>query len=367
MFRVSTADHVSRHRPAVWNNGPAGRAGDAAMALIGALASFALRLTRAETSVFLLVVMFSNGGNYGLPVVSFAFGEEALSYGTVFFLTGSVLTNTVGAFLAAAGKRSLRMALMSVLRMPALYGIAAAILTLSSGAAVPTPLMRPITMMSDAALPLMILVLGMQLERAVAPSRPALVAVAVGISLVSAHSWARTHVFIGVWTRTASRGRARIDAGRHRTTILASNRLLSGFVTCGFPSTLPQPATLTPLLLISVTNRRPARVTRRVRHGRLRKPRTTNGKRGEIWAFPDPLCCHHRPHRLTHRFGQTASSIRLRRLPRHRSRLQSLRQQRRPSRLPRLPPCLRPRRNPLRRIRLSRKIRASSRCSFWCC
>ena len=54
--------------------------------------------------------MFSNGGNYGLPVVSFAFGEEALSYGTVFFLTGSVLTNTVGAFLAAAGRRSLRTA-----------------------------------------------------------------------------------------------------------------------------------------------------------------------------------------------------------------------------------------------------------------
>ena len=81
-----------------------------AMAAVGALLSLALRLSRAESSAFLLVVMFSNGGNYGLPVVSFAFGEEALSYGTVFFLTGSVLTNTVGAFLAAAGRRSLRTA-----------------------------------------------------------------------------------------------------------------------------------------------------------------------------------------------------------------------------------------------------------------
>jgi predicted permease len=39
-------------------------------------------------------------------------------------------------------------------------------------------------MMSDAALPMMILVLGMQLERASAPKRPLVVAVAVFVSLV---------------------------------------------------------------------------------------------------------------------------------------------------------------------------------------
>ena len=39
------------------------------MAATGALLSLALRLSRAESTVFLLVVMFSNGGNYGLPVV----------------------------------------------------------------------------------------------------------------------------------------------------------------------------------------------------------------------------------------------------------------------------------------------------------
>src|SRR5262245_62381289 len=87
------------------------------MAVAGALVSLALRLTRAESTVFLLVVMFSNGGNYGLPVVSFAFGDEALSYGTVFFLTGSVLTNTIGAFLAAAGRRSLGHAARNALRI----------------------------------------------------------------------------------------------------------------------------------------------------------------------------------------------------------------------------------------------------------
>ena len=157
-----------------------------AMAAIGALVALVLRLSRGETTALLLVVMFSNGGNYGLPVVSFAFGEQALAYGTVFFLTGSVLTNTVGAFVAASGRRSPRQALMSVVRMPALYGVAAAIATLAFDLRVPAAVFRPVTMLSDAALPLMILVLGMQLARATTPARPALVLIAVGVSLVVA-------------------------------------------------------------------------------------------------------------------------------------------------------------------------------------
>ena len=224
----------------------------AAMALLGGLVALALRLSRAESSVFLLVVMFSNGGNYGLPVVSFAFGEDALSYGTVFFLTGSVLTNTLGAFLAAAGRRSVRDALKSVLRMPAIYGIAAALLVLITGMTVPTPLLRPITMLSDAALPLMILVLGMQLERAVRPRRPGLVAAAVCVSLVAAPL-----IALGLTSLLNVSGPARQAVVvlssmpvAVATTILALEFDASpDFVTSAvFISTLLSPLTLTPLI-----------------------------------------------------------------------------------------------------------------------
>jgi predicted permease len=224
----------------------------ASMALVGLLASFALRLSRAEASAFLLVVMFSNGGNYGLPAVSFAFGDEALSYGTVFFLTGSVMTNTIGAFLAAAGRRSFAAALLSVLRIPALYGIAAAVLSLSMGVTLPTPLMRPITLLSDAALPMMILVLGMQLERAVTPRRPGVVAVAVTVSLVAAPM-----IALGLTSLLGVTGAARqavvVLASMPvavATTILAleydnSPDFVTGAV---FLSTLLSPLTLTPLI-----------------------------------------------------------------------------------------------------------------------
>jgi hypothetical protein len=222
------------------------------MAAVGALLSLALRLSRAESAVFLLVVMFSNGGNYGLPVVSFAFGEDALSYGTVFFLTGSVLTNTVGAFLAAAGRRSLRTAATSVLKMPAIYGMVAAGVVLATGIPVPTPLLRPITMLSDAALPLMILVLGMQLERASSPKRPALVAAAVCVSLLVAPL-----VALGLTSMFDVTGAARQAVVvlssmpvAVATTILAVEFDASpDFVTSAvFLSTLLSPITLTPLI-----------------------------------------------------------------------------------------------------------------------
>lgn len=223
-----------------------------AMAAAGVLLSLVFRLSRAESAVFLLVVMFSNGGNYGLPVVSFAFGEEALSYGTVFFLTGSVLTNTVGAFLAAAGRRSLRTAAASVLKMPAIYGIAAAMFVLATGIDMPTPLLRPITMLSDAALPLMILVLGMQLERAAKPPRPLLVAAAVCVSLLVAPL-----VALGLTSLLNISGAARQAVVvlssmpvAVATTILALEFDASpDFVTSAvFLSTILSPITLTPLI-----------------------------------------------------------------------------------------------------------------------
>jgi predicted permease len=222
------------------------------MAAAGALLSLALRLSRAESTVFLLVVMFSNGGNYGLPVVSFAFGEEALSYGTVFFLTGSVLTNTVGAFLAAAGRRSLRTAAASVLKMPAIYGMIAAGVVLGTGIPVPTPLLRPVTMLSDAALPLMILVLGMQLERASAPKRPALVAAAVCVSLLVAPLVALGLASIFGVTGAARQAVVVLSSMpvAVATTILAVEFDASpDFVTSAvFLSTLLSPITLTPLI-----------------------------------------------------------------------------------------------------------------------
>jgi predicted permease len=224
----------------------------ASMGILARVVAIPFRLSRSELSAFLLVVMFSNGGNYGLPVVLFAFGNEALSHATVYFVTSSILTYTVGVFLAAAGRRSVRQALIGITRIPAIYGVAAALIIIAVGATVPRSLMRPIGLLSDAALPTMVLVLGMQLERAKMPERPSIVGVAVVLSLIVAPL-----VALGMTSVLGLSGPSR-QAGvilasmpvAVVTTILALEfEIAPSFVTSAvFVSTLLSPLTLTPLI-----------------------------------------------------------------------------------------------------------------------
>jgi predicted permease len=65
--------------------------------LIGSL----LKLERTALVAILITTMFANTGNYGLPLVSFAFGEQALSYAGIYFITTTLLFYTFGVFLAS--------------------------------------------------------------------------------------------------------------------------------------------------------------------------------------------------------------------------------------------------------------------------
>ena len=155
----------------------------ASMGLAARLLAIPLRLDRQTLSSFLLVVMFSNSGNYALPVVLFAFGREALGYASVYFVTSAILVYTVGVFVAASGKPGIRRALLGVARVPAIYAVVAAATIMLMQVELPLAVMRPIGMLSDAALPIMLIVMGMQLERAVMPEQPLAVAIAVAMSL----------------------------------------------------------------------------------------------------------------------------------------------------------------------------------------
>jgi malate permease and related proteins len=150
------------------------------------LTSMPLRLDRATLSSFLLVAMFSNSGNYALPVVLFAFGKEALAFASVYFVTSAILIYTAGILVAGSGRSSIRTALVRLFKVPAVYAVAAAVVVLATGATVPAAIMRPIGLLADAAIPIMLLVLGMQFERATVPKHPAAVAAAVVLSLVVA-------------------------------------------------------------------------------------------------------------------------------------------------------------------------------------
>jgi len=220
--------------------------------LVARLLALALRLDRALASGFLIVVMFSNSGNYGLPVVLFAFGEPALAQASIYFVVNAVLTYTVGVFIASAGRRSALDALAGILRVPAVYGVAAAAIVTATGIQVPLAVMRPVELLSGAALAVMILVLGMQLERGGAPARPALVGTAVVLSLVVTPLLALAASQV-LGLQGAARQAAIVQSGMPSavlTTILALEfDVEPAFVTaCVTVSTLVSPVTVTLLI-----------------------------------------------------------------------------------------------------------------------
>jgi predicted permease len=168
----------------------------AAKGVIARVVAIPLALDRPTLAGFLLAVMFSNGGNYGLPATLFAFGQAALTHATVYFVTSAALSYTLGVFLARSGRRTVWQALAGIMKVPAVYGVLIAALLIAADITLPVGLMRPVKLLSDAALPMMMLILGMQLERAKSLEHPRAVAAAVVLVLLvsPAMAFAVAHV-----------------------------------------------------------------------------------------------------------------------------------------------------------------------------
>ena len=66
------------------------------------LLGLVMRVERPPMAGLAVVTMFGNAGNYGLPLVLFAFGEKALSLAIVYYVTGTVFVYTVGVLIASA-------------------------------------------------------------------------------------------------------------------------------------------------------------------------------------------------------------------------------------------------------------------------
>jgi malate permease and related proteins len=123
-----------------------------------------LKLERRIFMAVLLTAMFMNAGNYGLSVNLFAFGEEALAYASLFFVTAGLLTYTIGVVIASLGSSSLKQALGVAARLPTVYALIVAFIFLRTGWELPLPAARTVEIFSAASIPTMLLLLGLQLS-----------------------------------------------------------------------------------------------------------------------------------------------------------------------------------------------------------
>ncbi len=133
--------------------------------IIGLLTWGAARLMKLERRLLVAVLitsMFMNAGNYGLPVTLFAFGDTALSYASIFFVTNAILVYSVGVLIASSGSQGITQSLKGLFKLPATYSLILAILFINQGWQLPTMLNRTVTTLGDAAVPAMLVILGLQ-------------------------------------------------------------------------------------------------------------------------------------------------------------------------------------------------------------
>jgi predicted permease len=211
-----------------------------------------LRLERTQLTIVVITALFSNNGNYGLPLISFAFGQEALAYASIYFVTNCVLLYTVGVLIASLGHLSIKNALLGLLKVPAIYAILLAVVFIRTGWSLPAPIQKTVELTAGGAVPAMLILLGLELRKVVwthnvrALSIPVVCRLLVGpvIGLVLAALYGLNSTASKVGITQASMPTAVM------TTILANEfKLDASLVTAiVFVGTILSPLTLTPLL-----------------------------------------------------------------------------------------------------------------------
>ncbi len=124
-----------------------------------------LRLERSILTIVVLTTLFANNGNYGLPLISFAFGQEALAYASIFYVTNSLLLYTMGVLIASLGHLRLKEALLGLLKVPALYAIILAVIFMRTGWTLPAPIQKTVELAAGGAVPAMLILLGLELQK----------------------------------------------------------------------------------------------------------------------------------------------------------------------------------------------------------
>jgi len=127
------------------------------------LAAYLRGYNSSQTSSLILSSAFMNNGNFGAPVILFAYGQTAFQYSIVIMILHTILMSTVGLYFAAKGNFNVKESLYSVLKMPIMHALILGLVWQYFKLPMPENIYSAISMVGDASIPLIMLVLGMQL------------------------------------------------------------------------------------------------------------------------------------------------------------------------------------------------------------
>ncbi|MCB0210973.1 MAG: AEC family transporter [Anaerolineae bacterium] len=136
-----------------------------ACALLGFGIGWILKRPRQMISAYVLIAVFGNVGNFGLPLISFRLGEEAVFAATVYFLAIIVIAFVIGVAAANWNHKGSMKAALEVLKTPALLAMVPAFFFTSSSFEPPLFLTRITGLLGAAMIPTMLVTLGISMSQ----------------------------------------------------------------------------------------------------------------------------------------------------------------------------------------------------------
>ncbi len=112
----------------------------------------------------ILIAVFGNVGNFGLPLIEFRLGSDALVPATIYMLAIILVAFVIGVAAANWSKGGRVKAALAVLKTPAIIAILPAVLINWSGIELPLMVTRITGLLSVAMIPTMLIALGVQLS-----------------------------------------------------------------------------------------------------------------------------------------------------------------------------------------------------------
>ncbi|MCD7567974.1 AEC family transporter [Listeria monocytogenes] len=134
--------------------------------LLVSLISFLLGYNLQDRCALILASAFMNNGNYGTPVVLLVFGAVGLDIAVVLMVLQQLAMSTIEIYFAAKGSKDangMKTVMKRVVRMPIAYGALLGLALQLLHVSLPSALMTCVKLVGDAAIPTIMIVLGMQL------------------------------------------------------------------------------------------------------------------------------------------------------------------------------------------------------------
>lgn len=137
----------------------------AALLLLAVAAAYLCRLQADTRRALLLATAMMNIGNFGLPLAWFAYGDAGLDISIITFVLFNIPLGTLAIVIAQSETTALREAVVNSMKIPIFHAVLAALTCQLLGWQPPTFVLRSLDLLGQGAIPLMLVLLGMQLAR----------------------------------------------------------------------------------------------------------------------------------------------------------------------------------------------------------